>query len=330
MWRAGIKLRHFAVIAAGAALLLSGWLLWNREPRYRGVPASSHVLQVIGPTSLPKQSPYDGIQEMGPALAVPALLRVIERQSSPLARWYDVLYSKTPAGIRRPFPVPPARDRILSTALTALARFGAEASPSVPTLIKIYGRSPNQVTSTLGAIGPSASNAIPSLLSGLNPTNSFVGPSKSAASLGSSALCFATATALWKIDPSGDLTAMAFSRNQAGSSLPVAVRTFGLQELSSPPGFYGTSSRWVTLELLGCVRSEAGQVAPTVVKFLHDENERIRAKAAETLGRLGPVVQEYAKEIRPLLLDDWRMVREAATNALIAIESKRPELETRK
>ena len=320
MWRVGTNLRRFAVIAVVATLLLSGSILWNREPRYRGVPASSYVLQLIGPALLPNRSPYDGIREMGPDLAVPALIRVIEQQGSPLAGWYDVLYAKAPAKIRRLFPTPPARDRIVITALTALARFGAEASPSVPTLIRIYDRRPSQVTSTLSAIGPAASNAIPTLISGLNPTNSFLGPL---------ALCYTTAAALWRIDPTGDLTAMALSRDQAGGALQAAIRTFGLQELGAPPGFYAASSYWTTLELLSCVRSEARQVAPTVANFLQNENERVRAKAAETLGRLGPVVGEYAKEIRPLLRDDWQMVREAATNALRAIESKRFEVETK-
>jgi HEAT repeat protein len=257
---------------------------------------------------------------MGPELAVPALVRVIGAQDSSLARRYSILYSKIPASVRKRFPTPSDRDRVISAAFTALAQFGAEASSAVPALIQMYEHNPVRVTSALRAIGPSASNAIPTLISGLDPTNTSLGPS---------ALCYSTAATLWRIDPTGDFTATAFSRNQTGSALQAAVRAFGLQELSSPPGFYAASSYWITLELLGCVRSEAKQVAPTVANFLHHEDERVRARAAETLGRLGPVVQEYATEIRPLLLDDWQMVRAAATNALMAIESKRPSVETK-
>ena len=317
MWKTATKRRRFVVIVAVTMIFLAGWLYWNTEPRYRGVPASAYVLRLIGPTSLPNKPPDDGIREMGAELAVPALLRVIEGESSRMARWYESFYARVPVNMRKPLPVPRNRDRVVATAFIALAQFGADAAPSVPRLINLYDRHPSQVTSTLGAIGPAASNAIPTLIPGLNPMNSSLGP-----------LSFATAAALCRIDPSGDLTAAAFLRNQNGRVLQAAVCIFGLQELNSPSPFW--SSHWADLQLLGCVRSEAKQVAPAVASFLHDENERIRAKAAETLGRLGPVVQEYAKEIRPLLLDDWRMVREAATNALIAIESKRPELETRK
>jgi HEAT repeat protein len=302
-------------IAVSGVLLLSAWLCWDREPRYRGIPASSYVLESIGSKSLPTKSPYDGIREMGAELAVPALIRVIEAQDSALGRWYDQLYLKIPAGMRKPFPVPPPRERIVSTAMTALSQFGSDASPSVPMLIRLYRRNPGKVTSTLAAIGPSASNAIPVLIFGLNPTNPSLGPS---------ALCHATAGALWRIDPSGDVTARAFGENPTGSPLQKAVRDFGLQELQAPPRWGEDSSRWATLELLSCIRSEAKQTAPAIARFLRHDNERLRAKAAETLGRLGPVVQEYAGEIRTLLGDDWLMVREAATNALKRIESQRP------
>ena len=64
-------------------------------------------------------------------------------------------------------------------------------------------------------------------------------------------------------------------------------------------------------------------MAPVIAMAIHDENERIRARAVEALAKFGPLVREHAPEIRPLLLDEQRMVREAATNALKAIESQR-------
>ena len=309
MWKTGTKLRRFAVIAAVATLIISAWLYRNREPRYRGIPASAYVVQLIGPTSLPRSSPLDGIREMGPDLAVPALIRVLETEDSALARRYSLFYSKLPPNMRKPFPAPRDWERLQATASYALAQFGAEASPSVPALIRLYKRKPYQVISTLVAIGPSATNAIPTLIPGLYPTNIH---------------CLATASALWRIDPSGNLTAAALDRNPIGSALPKAVRDYGVQQLNSPSRSSDASSRWGTLELLSCFRSEASQMAPVIVMAFHDENERVRAKAVQALAKFGPLVREHAKEIQPLLLDEQRMVRDASTNALIAIESKRP------
>jgi hypothetical protein len=197
----------------------------------------------------------------------------------------------------------------LATAWYALAQFGAEASPSVPALIRLYKRKPYQVISTLAAIGSPATNAIPTLIPGLYPTN---------------ILCLSTASTLWRIDPSGNLTAAALDRNPTGNALHKAVADFGVQQLNSSSHSSNASSRWGTLELLSCFRSEASQMAPVIVMAFHDENERVRAKAVLALAKFGPLVRKHAKEILPLLLDEQRMVREAATNALMAIESKQP------
>jgi len=305
MSRGSRRFRRLAVIAISLALLLSCWLYRNREPRYHGVPASEYVLGLIGPKTLPNKSPHDGILKMGPAVAVPALIRVIEAEDSAPARSYEILYSKLPLNMRNPFPAPRDRNRIMAVAWSALAQFGADASASVPALIKMYKRNKSRVIFTLNAIGPPASNAIPVIIAGLHPTNSF---------------CYATASALWRIDPSGDLTTAAFAEYPARSALQRAIGDHALLILNTSH----TASRWSALELSSCIRSEPARIAPVLVKYFQDDNERIRAKAAEALGRFGPAVREYAKDIQPLLLDDWQMVRQAATNALHAIELRRP------
>lgn len=314
MWKADTKLRRLAAIAVSVALLLSGWLYWNREPRYRGVPASSYVLELIGPKSLPSKSPHDGIREMGPEIAVPALIRVIEAQDSSLTRWYSLFHSKLPSNMRKPFPAPRDQDRIIGTAFIALAQFGFEASPAVPALTALYKRRPRQTIPVLSAIGSSASNAVPTLIHGLHPANPH---------------CFEIASALWRIDPSGDLTAAALSRLPAGGELRAALRNLAAQK----PGDAGlptwstsrwSTSRWGACEVLGCFRPDADVAVPALATFLQADSERIRAKAAQALGRFGTAARGSAQDLRPLLLDDWRMVREAATNALKAIEPPRP------
>ena len=304
----GTKFRRFGIVAVAASLLVSCWLYWNREPRYRGVAASSYVLELIGPSSSAVTFD-DGLREMGPEMAVPALIRVIETHNSSLARRYQHLYSKVPAVIAAVIPVPPDRHRITSLAVMGLEQFGPEASASVPTLISIYNYKPREVTETLSAIGPPASNAISTLIRGLHPTNTH---------------CFATVSALWRIDPSGDLTARAFTNDPTSGPLESAVVDFGLQRPGSQVRFAVTQSRVRALEMLSCLRSRTRETAPFMANLLRHQDPLTRAKAAEALGRLGPVVQKYAKEIRPLLTDERSKVREAATNSLKAIEISRP------
>jgi len=239
---------------------------------------------------------------------VPALLRVIETEDSALARWYGFIYSKIPVNFRKPLPVPRDPDRIIATAFAALDQFGAQASPAVPSLIDLYQLHPRRTISALNAIGSSASNAVPTLIPGLHPTNLY---------------CFQTASALWRIDPSGDLTAAALSQLAARGELRTALRNFEAQPLSSVVQPPGTTSAWGVCEVLGCLRPEAERVVPALAALLRDENERVRARAAEALGRFGPVASDAAQEIRRLTEDRWRMVREAATNSLKAIESQR-------
>jgi HEAT repeat protein len=308
MWKAATTPVRLAVIAAAVASSVA-WLLWNREPRYRGVPASEHIMDLIVPTSLPRSSPVDGIHEMGSELAVPGLIRVIDSEDSAWSRWYPVVHSKTPADLRKLLPTPSDSDRIVATAFFALVQFGPQAADGLPALMRLNARHRRWTISVFSAIGPAASNAIPLLVGELHPTN---------------AHCFPAASALWRIDRRGNLTAEAFARHPARDTLGNAILDFGLQSLTPPRRSTDASHRWIVLELLGCVRSEAKHTAPVVVTYLQDENERVRAKALEVLLRFGPIARENAEAIRPLLHDNWRTVREAATNALKAIESTPP------
>lgn len=300
------RLRRTAFFILAAAALIGIVMFLIREPRYGGMAASEYVLQSIGPTALPKTSPTDAINAMGPALAVPALCKVINSQGSSFARWHDQAFLNSPAALKKFLAPPPDRARILSVSAQALVQFGTEAAPSVPTLLAQFQKSRSRFIAVFAAIGLSASNAIPVLLPLLHPTN---------------ALHSSVASALWKIDPTGDGVTKALSQHFDRTNLAITIRDHCLQELNSPPRSMGHSSLWALLELAGCLRSEAKETGPVIAHFLIHENERFRAKSAETLGRLKTSDVEIVHSLKPLLTDEWLFVRVAATNALRAISS---------
>ena len=78
------------------------------------------------------------------------------------------------------------------------------------------------------------------------------------------------------------------------------------------------------MDLLPKIVPEAAGTVPLLISGLSNANERTRGKAAITLGLLGPAAREAVPTLKLLLADEWFNVREAATNALIAIESGMP------
>jgi hypothetical protein len=266
-------------------------------------------------------------------LAVPALIRVIEQEDSAWKDRYEGWYAKAPQRLKRFLPVPRNRQRVVRTALRALGRFGPEAAPAVPMLARHYERSvaglpkaapfrpaaasaaidPQGIASALGSIGLAATSAIPALLVSLEPASGYIGS-------------IATDTLL-RIDPTGDYTDQALAvleRDNRYAGLAATIASNCVAELTRGVRPASAPGSWQALEAASCVRSEASRTVPTLICVLHHENERYRAKAAESLGRLGVAARDAVPQIRILLGDEWSMVRQAATNALIAIAGGRP------
>ena len=78
---------------------------------------------------------------------------------------------------------------------------------------------------------------------------------------------------------------------------------------------------WLMMDVLPRIEAASPEALYLLVAALHNPAERTRGKAAQTLGHFGPIAKEAAADLRSLLDDEWRNVREAATNALRAIES---------
>ena len=88
--------------------------------------------------------------------------------------------------------------------------------------------------------------------------------------------------------------------------------------------FGDTSGRWNALETVLTLKESAAPLARPTIALLSEKNERVRAKAAEAVGSLGPAAREAEPALRSLLDDKWAIVRESAEAALEKIKSRPP------
>ena len=87
---------------------------------------------------------------------------------------------------------------------------------------------------------------------------------------------------------------------------------------------YGDPNQsWLMMDVMPRIEATSPETLQLLVAALQNPAERTRGKGAQTLGRLGPLAKEAVPELTKLLDDEWRNVREAATNALRAIDSLR-------
>ncbi|HKX60444.1 MAG TPA: HEAT repeat domain-containing protein, partial [Verrucomicrobiae bacterium] len=234
------------------------------------------------------------------------------------------VYDKMPAMVKKRLPEPIKRFEVLSASIEMLGQFGPAAAPAVPGLLRIYQSGDSRfakllrpILKTLGRIGPGAAEAIPALLPGLTP-----GPDQEF-----------FAQTLIRIDSGDDRVGQALREleRQPGYGTFVSNITASCLIVLQPPrpaesGVTSKApkypSRWSAFLVVGLLRSEANQTVPIVRDYLDDENGVLRGLAATALGVLGPNAGDALPDLRKCLTDDWGSVREAATNAVLAIESR--------
>jgi HEAT repeat protein len=88
--------------------------------------------------------------------------------------------------------------------------------------------------------------------------------------------------------------------------------------------FGDTSGRWNALETVLTLKTNTAPLARLTIALLSEKNERVRAKAAEAVGSLGPAAREAEPMLRSLLGDKWSFVRESAEAALEKIKPRPP------
>lgn len=266
----------------------------------------------------------DQLDRIEPRVAVAALCDLLEEQTSRLAQWYEAIHPKIPSAIQQRLPKPVDRQRVLSRTLELLKRYGTNAAPATKELAAIcLSKDPKQTAlfsaaaSALARIGPPAVEAIPSLLPGLRSGS--------------------TVDALAAIDPTGDLIDIELRKflgrdGQSAFASEISLKACQLMKASTNTASTSPQTQWVnpwfSIQILGLLRVEATNSVPAIRPFLKDPRERVRGAAVTALGRLGPAARDALPDIRACFTDDWGMVRDAATNAILNIE--RPEASIRR
>jgi hypothetical protein len=257
-------------------------------------------------------------------LAIRALTELLDEKPSAFARWYEKNYPGFPTVVRARLSPPADRGRILTAAIAYLGRYGTNAAPASRALGAICEDTELNLIGvrfialrTLGVIGPGAVDAIPSLLRSAE-RNSGMGVSS-------------LADVLAQIDPSGERSDRAWrelrrqAKNAIWTSNLIATSVGSLRtnaQVQPGSGMNWRGETWGTICFLRFIRSEAPRTIPGLRACLFDSTPRIRAKAAETLGKIDPFAAETVPDLKRLFDDEWLMVRDAATNAIQLIERR--------
>ena len=224
--------------------LLSVWL---REYRSRG-DVASHAVQQIGTNGIPTLLKMLGTKDSAPA--VPKL-----------AIWWNQHFWQMhylPRWVRRPY-TPSYQGRFINyEAAGGFEILADKGQQAVPALIKIYKHNISEfsqaaVLQSLGAIGPTARKAIPSILEGTISSSEFVR--------------FNAVIALAQINSEPMLTVPALEKSL--NDAKGKIRAAAAQGL----GEFGT---------------EARQTVPTLMRMVNDQDEVVREAATEALKQIDP------------------------------------------
>ncbi len=176
MGKRGLRIT-FAVVF----LAILGVCIWSalppREPSYKGRSLSDWLQDYyisFGVQKVESPAVDEAVRHIG-TNAIPTLLRMLLARDSRLkAASIWLLNQQNFVRMR----ITPAweKNREANLAFEAL---GADAKNAVPDLVQIYGEKISEASrvstvESIGAIGPSAKSAIPSLLTGLKTTNDLV------------------------------------------------------------------------------------------------------------------------------------------------------------
>jgi HEAT repeat protein len=82
------------------------------------------------------------------------------------------------------------------------------------------------------------------------------------------------------------------------------------------------TERWRAAQALGAMGPEAREAVPELSRALKSDDAMLRAEAATALGHMGPAARPAVPALKELLTDKHPPVRDAAENALKAINAE--------
>ena len=315
-------LKRVHIALAAVLLALAGVMAWlvlrEREPVYQGEPLS-FWLEGNEFNSM-NSGQIDALVRQIGTNSLPNLLRMLRAKDSPL-RLKLMRIAQGQPFLRERWT--PARTLNYS-AVNWFGHMGAEAKNAVPELVEMYKRTPGfgpaGPGAALGAIGPAAAEAIPSLL--LNVGNTNAGAREIAVEALGLIHCQPQAVVPVLIealrDPAMAVQSQALlALGRYGTEAKAAVPAL-LEVLKTDPD--PDKRQWAAWAL-GQIHHEPQEVVPALVTALHDPYVAVGIKSVCALGDFGP----EAKTSVPAVLEFLRSLDDAfckslTTNALKAID----------
>ena len=185
-------------------------------------------------------------------------------------------------------------ESVRAEAAVIIARIGPPAKSAVPALIEaLKDKNPktrSEVLFALGAIGPDAVSAVPAITDSLDDPDMKV--------------CYGACYALGKIGP---------------VAMPAKVRL--REKLSSSDEFLSMASAWALSNIHPECAATAQQSVPSLIKALKEPDSMIRLHAIESLQRLGILARDAVDDLKKLLQDENRDIRDAAAKAIKTISN---------
>jgi HEAT repeats len=247
------------LLAALLVVLLSGfgwWLLRPSEPSYKGKPLSEWLEEAEGTNSMEAE---DALQHIG-TNAIPSLLRMLQANDSPFKlKCIALLGRQNLINIE----ISNAKDKNLEASV-GFKSLGSNAAGATSELVEIFkapvsGFSQIITADVIGDIGPTATNAIPSLVQGLKAKNAMVRRE--------------SALALGRI------------HGNAAEVVPEMVKL-----LHDPEPFV----RQCAAIVLGEFGTNGTAAVPTLVAKLEDPSEYVRDAATNALKQIDPAAAAKA------------------------------------
>ena len=303
-------------------LILIGLIAWDasrtKEPRYKGKPLS---FWLAGHGCTEGQT-KEAVDHLG-TNCIPTLLRMLQANDSTIKQKLAALANgQNLIRIR----MTDAHDKYIYAA-HGFSLLGARAQGTVGVLIKLYEQSSPErkmsIGNAIGAIGPSASEAIPTLLRAMISTNEIVRDPAAFTLVASG------------FDPGLVVPGLAKALSDPNESTRMlaadSLSGFGTNAASALPALIAAArdtNRNVRIEVisvLGSIRANPQLTVPALTNALTDSQYVVRAQAASSLAEYGSNAASAIPLLIELSKEDFVLDRNSALSALGSIHSK-PDL----